>query len=193
MRTLVFLLEGPSEKEALQAWLPHWLPGDVQARFIVFEGKQDMERQMVRKLRGWQQAHTTFIVLRDQDSADCHQVKAGLQARCTEAERTDAIVRIACHELESFFLGDWAAVAAAFHTPALARLDRSSTYREPDHIALPARELERHIPGYQKRDGARRIAPHMQLGHNRSRSLCHLRDAILRAAAAPASSRSAEP
>ena len=70
MRHLVFLLEGPSEKEALEAWVPTLLPPGVQSHFIVFEGKQDMERRMALKLRHWMQPDSRFIVLRDQDSAD---------------------------------------------------------------------------------------------------------------------------
>lgn len=181
MRHLVFLLEGPSEKEALEAWLPALLPSDVQAHFIVFDGKQDMERRMALKLRHWLLPESRFIVLRDQDSAVCTEVKAALVARCVEAGRVSAcIVRVACHELESFFLGDWAAVAKAFGLPRLAELDRKAVYRDPDRIALPAAELARHVPGYQKREGARRIAPHMDLQRNRSRSFVQLRDAITR-------------
>ena len=188
-RHLVFLLEGPSEREALEGWWPALLaqwPAAVQAcvqkHCIVFEGKQDMEKRMVLKLRHWRLPNSAFIVLRDQDSADCHQVKATLRARCLEAGRPDAVVRIACHELESFFLGDWAAVAQAFDLPGLVALDRKATYRHPDRIAAPEGELQRHVPGYQKREGARRIAPHMNLQSNRSHSFWQLRDAIIRLA-----------
>ena len=187
MRQLVFLLEGPSERDAIEAWLPKLLPAGVEAHFIVFDGKQDMERRMALKLRRWLRPDSRFIVLRDQDSADCRAVKASLQARCVEAGRAhECLVRVACHELENFFLGDWQAVAQAFNQPRLAELDRKAVYREPDHIALPAAELRRHLPGYQKREGARRIAPCMNLARNRSLSLAHLRDAIVRQASAPA-------
>ncbi len=49
-----------------------------------------------------------------------------------------------------------------------------------DESGRPEGELRRHIPEYQKREGARRIAPHMDLQRNRSRSFGHLRDAITR-------------
>jgi hypothetical protein len=183
MRQLVFLLEGPSEKEAIQAWLPALLPAGVEPHFIVFDGKQDMERRMALKLRHWVRPDSRFIVLRDQDSAACANVKAALMARCVESGRAaECTVRVACHELESFFLGDWQAVARAFELPRLAKLDRKAVYRDPDRIALPEAELRRHLPGYQKRDGARRIAPHMDLQRNRSRSFVHLRAAIARQA-----------
>jgi hypothetical protein len=185
MRHLVFLLEGPSEKEAIHAWLPMLLPDGVQAHFIVFEGKQDMERRLALKLRHWMLADSRFIVLRDQDSAACTDVKAALVACCKASGReAECVVRVACHELESFFLGDWQAVAQAFGMPRLADLDRKAVYRDPDRITLPAAELERHVPGYQKREGARRIAPHMDLQRNRSRSFLQLRDAITRMVAA---------
>lgn len=181
MRHLVFLLEGPSEKEAIVAWLPVLLPAQTQAHFIVFDGKQDMEKRMALKMRHWRLPASRFIVLRDQDSGDCGQVKAALWARCVEAGReAETLVRVACHELESFFLGDWLAVARGFGVPRLAELDRKAIYRDPDRITLPEAELRRHIPSYQKREGARRIAPHMDLQRNRSRSFAHLRDAITR-------------
>lgn len=180
MRHLVFLLEGPSEKEAIQAWLPSLLSGDVTAHFIVFEGKQDMEKRLVLRMRHWLLPDSRFLVLRDQDCGDCRTVKASLRALCNAAGRSDAVVRVACHELENFFLGDWQAVSRAFDMPRLAELDRKAIYRDPDHIALPEAELRRHIPAYQKREGARRIAPLMVLDRNRSSSFKALRDAIVR-------------
>lgn len=182
MRNLVLLLEGPSERDALQAWLPRLLPADMQAHFIVFDGKQDMEKRMAMKMRYWRLPQSRFLVLRDKDSGDCMEVKAILRERCDQAGRHDAVVRVACHELESFILGDWAAVALAFDQPRLTDLSRAAKYRDPDHIAAPEAELRRHVPGYQKRDGARRIAPHMDLARNMSRSFRHLRDAIVRLA-----------
>lgn len=187
MSCLVFLVEGPSEREALLAWMPQLVPPQVQVRIILFDGKQDMEKRMVLKMRAWQAPNTRFIVLRDQDSAPCRKVKSDLMQRCVEAGRPDAIVRVACHELENFFLGDWQAVARAFDRPNLSKLANQAIYRKPDDIAAPAQELARHIPAYQKLDGARRIAPLMDLEANRSHSFRQLRDAIRAAGAALAS------
>lgn len=68
MRTLVFFLEEPSAKAMLEGLLPRLLPEDVHPRFVVFEGKQDLEKQLERRLRGWVQPDSAFLVLRDQDS-----------------------------------------------------------------------------------------------------------------------------
>lgn len=43
MKHLVFLLEEPSAKEMLNGLLPRLLPG-LSYRCIVFEGKQDLEK-----------------------------------------------------------------------------------------------------------------------------------------------------
>ncbi len=184
MRHLVFLLEEPSAQDALQAWLPNWLPGDVKPHFIVFQGKQDLEKNMVLKLRRWLLPNSRFLVLRDQDSGGCKEVKAGLMARCVAAGRPDAVVRVACRDLESFFIGDWQAVADAFGKPALARLARKAIYRNPDGVGSPSQELAKHLSGYQKRDGARRIAPLVNPERNTFSSFHALRSAVLALGAA---------
>jgi len=178
MKHLVCLLEEPSAQDALQAWLPQWLPAGVTPHFIVFQGKQDLEKQMVRRMRHWLKPDSRFLVLRDQDSGDCRAVKATLASKCAEAGRPDALVRVACRELESFFVGDWHAVAEAFDKPALRRLAAKATYRQPDNLGSPSQELARHVLGYQKRDGARRISPLVDSGRNASRSFHALRTAV---------------
>jgi Domain of unknown function (DUF4276) len=184
MKHLVFLLEEPSAQEALQAWLPAWLPEEVTPHFLVFQGKQDLEKRMTMRMRHWLQPNSRFVVLRDQDSGDCRVVKAELRTRCIDAGRPDAVVRVACRELEAFFVGDWQAVALAYGKPALARLAVKSTYRQPDELGSPSAELAKHVPGYQKRDGARRIAPLIEPSRNTSRSFHALRSAILALGAA---------
>lgn len=184
MKHLVFLLEEPSAHDALQAWVPRWLKADVTAHYLVFQGKQDLEKRMVMRMRHWLLPETRFLVMRDQDSGDCKAVKAALVERCLEAGRPDAIVRVACRELESFFIGDWEAVAHAYGRPTLARLANKAVYREPDSLGAPSQELARHLDGYQKREGARRIAPLVDPARNRSPSFHALRLAVMHLAAA---------
>jgi hypothetical protein len=184
MRHLVFLLEEPSAQDALEAWVPLWLPVGVTPHYLVFQGKQDLEKRMVLRMRHWLLPDSRFVVMRDQDSGDCRQVKAALQKRCRAAGRADAVVRVACRELESFFVGDWQAVAQAFDRPALARLASRAPFREPDALGSPSQELARQLGGYQKRDGARRIAPLIDPARNRSRSFHALRSAVLALGAA---------
>lgn len=170
MKTLVFLLEEPSAQDALEGILPKLLPSNVTPIFLVFEGKQDLEKRMARRMRGWLGANCFFVVLRDQDSGDCQSVKQRLVERCREGMRPDALVRIACHELEAWFIGDWTAVGEAFDRPRLQNLSRKALYRNPDRIASPVGELRKQIVTYQKRDGARRIGRCLNPDRNQSRS-----------------------
>ncbi len=151
----------------------------MTVHYLVFQGKQDLEKRMGLRMRHWLLPNSRFLVLRDQDNSDCKVVKAALVERCIAAGRPDAVVRVACRELESFFIGDWVAVAKAFKRPALAKLVNKAAYREPDSIGKPSEELSRHLGGYQKREGARRIAPLIEPDRNRSPSFHALRTAIM--------------
>lgn len=181
MVSLVFLLEEPSAQDALEGFLPFILPGGVGVTYLVFEGKQDLEKRMARTLRAWQDPKARFIVMRDQDAGDCVLIKEGLLQRCREAGREqNAIVRIACRELESWFVGDWPSVAQAFDLPKLSALRKKAMYRNPDGLPNPVAELRKYIPRYQKRDGARRIGLHLRYENNASRSFQVFVEAVRR-------------
>lgn len=51
MKSLVFFLEEYFDRAMLEELLPRLLPDGWLVRYIVFEGKQDLERQLPRKLR----------------------------------------------------------------------------------------------------------------------------------------------
>lgn len=167
---LVFLLEGQSEREFLELLVPRIIPTEIRPHFMVFEGKQDLEKNVIPKLKRWLLPNSQFIVMRDQDSGDCRIIKEGLLQKCVAAGQPDAIVRIVCKALETFFVGDWSAVAQAYQKPALAANHRKAKYRTPDQLGSPSEELERALHGYQKREGARRITPLLDLQNNRSNS-----------------------
>lgn len=160
MRELVFLLEEESAKAMLESLLPRILHADIRLRFIPFEGKQDLERQMVRRLRGYVNPRARFVVLRDQDSApDCRDVKARLVERCEQTgQSAKTLVRIACRELESFYLADLGAVERALGIKKLARQQGAAKFRCPDRLGSPSKELEALTGGaYQKVSGSRAI------------------------------------
>ncbi len=184
MSELVFLLEEPSAKSMLEGLLPRLLPGDLTIRYIVFEGKSDLESQLVRRLRHYRAPDARFIVLRDKDAADCHTVKAGLLEKCRQANRANALVRIACHELESWYLADLAAVEQALGLSGLAATQNKKKFRAPDELANAAEELVK-ITGqrYQKVGGSRAIGPLLNLDNQRSRSFAVFVDGIRRLAA----------
>lgn len=172
MITLVFFLEELSAKALLEILLPRFIPANrFLLHFVPFEGKQDLEKQLVRRIRGWRTPDTHFIVLRDQDSAECRDVKQRVLELCAEAGRPDTLVRVACRELESWYLGDLKAVAKAFRINNLASKQEQRKYRNPDALGNPVQELERITnKKYQKISGSRAIGPLLDLHNNRSPS-----------------------
>jgi hypothetical protein len=169
MKSLVFLLEERSAKALLEGFLPRWLPDGWQVRYVVFEGKQDLENGLVRRLRGWLTPNTWFVVLRDQDAGDCRRVRDRLVELVRQSGR-EALVRVACRELESWVLGDLQALAAAFEEPRLTRWSDKAKYRNPDELHRPVDEVRRLVPSYQKVDGARRVGPLLEPQRNLSPS-----------------------
>ena len=168
---LVFFLEEPSAREMLKGLLPRLFTSEVVPSFIVFEGKQDLEKQLVRRMQGWMKPDSRFFVLRDQDSGDCKAIKENLVRKCTEAGVRESIVRIACRELESWYLGDLAAVETGLNITGLARHQNRAQYRSPDSHGSPVQALTTLTNGiYQKVSGSRDIGPHLSLTDNRAQS-----------------------
>lgn len=176
MRELVFLLEEPSAAAMLEAILPRIIPSDVVPRFITFEGKQDLEKQLVKRLRGYRNPKARFVVMRDQDAQpDCKVIKRRLVKLCRQAGRSSALVRIACKELESFYLADLKAVEQGLGISGLAAQQQSRKYRDPDRLESPKEELKKLTRyEYQQVSGSRAIGPHLDLENNRSRSFRNL-------------------
>ncbi len=170
MKQLVFLLEEESLKAMLDVLLPQILPKEINFLCIPHEGKQDLEKSIPHKLRVWQTPDTAFVIVRDKDGADCIDVKKRLVNLCQQAGRSDSLVRIACHELESWFLGDLAAVEKAFSIKKLAGQQRNRKYKEPDKLSNASEELEKLVKGYRKVSGAMKIAAYMTIDQNYSHS-----------------------
>ena len=180
MRTLVFLLEEPSAEEMLKGVLPRILPEEVSVKYLVFEGKRDLERRLERRIRGWMLPHSFFVVIRDQDSGDCLVIKNDLLEKCKRAGKEDALVRIACRELESFYLGDLEAVEKGLGIRNLKKKQQRAKYRQPDSLRNAAMELNE-LTGkkYQKVSGSRAIGPYLRLdGTNQSHSFNKLIEGI---------------
>jgi hypothetical protein len=179
MKTIVFFLEEPSAQRMLEGVLPRFIPADVAVRYVLFQGKSDLEKELVRKLRLWQLPDSVFVVMRDQDAGDCRVIKMKLEDLCRQAGRSEALVRIACHELESFYLGDLAAVERGLEMKGLISKQSKSQYKNPDRLSNPAEILGRLTNGkYQKLAGSRAIGGFLNLEKNSSRSFTVLLSGI---------------
>lgn len=156
-------------KVLLEGLLPRLYP-DLPFLCVTFSGKQDLERNVTRKLRAWKEPGVKFVVLRDNDGEDCHGLKERLCRLCEEGGRGDTLVRIACQELEAWYLGDPGALAEAFGEERLRRIGARSRFRNPDTVVHPSAEVQKLVPEFQKVSGARRMAPYLSRNSNASPS-----------------------
>ncbi|MDR1933860.1 MAG: DUF4276 family protein [Spirochaetales bacterium] len=179
MKTIAFFLEEPSARAFLIELIKNNFcidPERVTIFYSVYEGKQDLEKNLEKRLKDWRTPNTTFLIMRDQDSGDCIVIKEKLQKKCDNADKKDAIVIVACHELESFFLGDLNAVEKGLGIENISKFSNQKKYRESDGIEKPSKELELLVKNrkrketYGKIQGARIITPHMIPQENKSHS-----------------------
>lgn len=177
--TLVCCLEEQSAWNMLTGVLPRILPTDWIVQPMVFEGKQDLLRRLSMRIRRWQVPNSFFLVLCDQDAQNCRNLKDQI-ARLLPATGKRVKIRIACHELENFYLGDLEAVERGLSCAGVAKLASKSIYRQPDLMTNAPDQLKRITGGvYQKCLGSRAIAPYLDLlGGNRSNSFNALLSAI---------------
>ena len=182
---IVFLLEEPSMKALLDCLLPRLFPGWVEGvhfQSVPHEGKSDLDRSIPRKLAAWRIPGDRFIVVRDNDNADCKDLKKQLRSLCKKSGRPDTLIRLVCQELESWYIGDIAALAKAFDLPRLDSTAIRKRFALPDEWQKPSVEVKRLVPEFQKLRGARAMAEHLMPEQNRSHSFRVFLQGVLKVA-----------
>ncbi|MBR5337760.1 MAG: DUF4276 family protein [Lachnospiraceae bacterium] len=164
---VVFLLEERSMESFLKGILPQIIMNE-EYRLIPHEGKGDLLKSIPNKLKGWSIPNTKFVIIYDQDSNDCIDLKKQVLDICKQYNR-DVLVRIVCRELEAWYFGDLSAVEKAYGKK-LDKLRNSRKYKNPDVIDNPKEILKRYVPELTQIDGAKRISKHFDIDNNSSHS-----------------------
>ncbi len=198
MPRLEVLVEEPSAEAALRHLLPKLVPAAVRWKIVNFRSKSRLLKELATRLRAYRirverGEDVRILVLVDRDDDDCLELKRGLdaaaaQARLSSRSRPDPdggfriVNRVVVEELESWFLGDPAALRAAF--PSLPAVKPASgPFRSPDRGDWKTlhRYLRKHgiyRKHYPKIDAARRIASRMDVNANRSPSFRQFRTGL---------------
>lgn len=168
------LVEERSMAVFLEAALPRMLPvGYVfnQNCFVrPHQGKQDLQLAIPKLVRAYARAgNTKLVILHDQDSYDCRQLKAKLIKLVKDTQQElPLLVRIACRELENWYLGDLAAIERLHPATKAAQLVRRRKFREVDRLQ-GAEEMRRLLSkNFAKSRVAREIVAHMIFEQNTS-------------------------
>ena len=140
----------------------HWM-------IINHQGKSDLEKSYPRKMKQWGEPGVRFIIMRDNDGADCVALKARLASRMPDNPPTH-LIRIVCQELESWFIGDMRALKAAYPAAGRHQTFKTLANTHPDTLTN-ASDLLKVLTGTKaKRLTAELIAQHMKPAVNRSGS-----------------------
>ena len=164
---VVFLLEEKSMETFLKGILPK-LMNSKDYILIPHEGKDDLLKSIPIKLKAWNMPNTKFIIVHDQDSNDCMELKQQITDICKPYNR-DVTIRIVCEELESWYFGDIGAVEKAYKKN-LTKIRNKRKYSVPDSIRNPKEVLKRYIPELTQIEGARRISSFIDVDNNKSHS-----------------------
>lgn len=182
-------------EEALAQLLPRILGSRATWAINNYRNKDNLLRKLPDRLRGYAsrlngEPHLRIVVLVDQDSEPCAELKqrlegmarqAGLLTKSMTTTPTDFTIlnRIVVTELESWLLGDVPALCECY--PRLPRtLDRRRGMRSPDAISNAWETLHRQLRQvgelgevYPKIEVARSVAARLDPARNRSRSFQH--------------------
>jgi hypothetical protein len=171
-KELVFCLEESSAKVFINGILERIRGEKIPVQFIVFEGKKDLDNKLLNKLKGYLNEDAFFIVLRDQDLEDCKEVKNKLIETCTLAGKKNFAVRIACRELESWYLADLDALKISYPETKI-KFSKSIRNRVSDEVQKPSLELKKILPEFQKTNSARLISKNIDIENPKSKSFYH--------------------
>jgi hypothetical protein len=185
MITLHVFTEEVSSKNVFDVILPKILSENVSFRIYPHQGKQDLEKALrtslpsISKLPG-----SKILITRDQDNANCRDVKDRIQEIIGENCHCEYLIRIACKELEAWFLGDLEALKKAYPRFKPEQYQSKADFRNVDKITDPDKYLLRIIPEFNYKESlpklviSETIAPFLDLKKNNSSSFKNTISAI---------------
>jgi len=167
--------------------VPQLLPEGVNFRVYTHQGKQDLEKALestVPRISRMPGSH--ILITRDKDTADCRHLKNKLLKLIEEKCQCPYLVRIICHELECWYLGDLQAIKAAYPRFAPDKHINSSVFRNVDNIQNAPEKILNIVPELNKREYlpklefSRKVAAHLSVKRNTSTSFRHFVSAVKR-------------
>ncbi len=173
------LVEEPSMKNFLTGILPRILPNGYYLNGNCFirdhQGKQDLKKSIPSKVKAYQYYSKTVkvIIIQDQDSSDCRILKNELLELVNNNSTIPSLVRIACRELEAWYLGDMDALEAVYPDFKANKYKNWSKFRNPDSCNA-SEEIKKLVPTFQKGTASREIVKYIDLNRNKSKSLNNL-------------------
>jgi hypothetical protein len=166
------LTEEASMEYFLRGLLPRILPEDYTIDVNCFirphEGKSDLQRSIPRKIKAYGRYGypVKVLIVHDQDSNDCLVLKNKL-VDLTQGSNLPVVIRIACRELENWYLGDLKSLAKLYPDVKASQLEGKAKYRNSDRLS-GSYELDQLTKTFSKTGAARSIGSIIDIDLNRS-------------------------
>lgn len=173
--TIEILVEELSMKCFLEGILPRIANQNVALNENCFirkhEGKQDLQKQLPGKIRAFSRFSTSIkvIVIQDQDTSDCFNLKSHLSELILNNGNIPHLIRIACRELEAWYLGDMNSLEKVYPNFKAKKYIKKSKFRNPDNCNA-FDEIRKIIPEFQKVKAAEEISSIINIETNNSPS-----------------------
>lgn len=141
-RRVGILVEKRSMQVFLNGLLPRVLPNGytlgVNCFVYAHEGKSDLQRRLPNRIKAYLNypEQVLLIIIHDQDSSDCVELKRRIERLVQQEESSIRyLIRIACRELENWYLGDLGSVERLYPSSRASRLNpKSRKYRDVDKL-----------------------------------------------------------
>ncbi len=168
------LTEEPSMEYFLRGLLPRILPNDYAIDVNCFirphEGRSDLKRSIPKKIKAYPRYGYPIkvLIIHDQDSNDCLALKKTLSDLIVDSS-IPTVIRIACRELENWYLGDFHSLEILFPNIKANQLKQKAKYRNPDNLT-GSHEMEQLSKNFSKAGTARSMGPIIEIDNNLSPS-----------------------
>jgi len=161
----------------LRGILPRVLPSgytlDENCFIRPHQGKSDLKKSIPKKMRVYSKSPypTKVMIIHDQDSNDCKKLKQELSelARASSSDDFPFLVRIACRELENWYLGDFDSLEKVYPEIKSKRQSMKKKFRNPDNVT-GSHEIKMLTRQFSKAATARSMGPTIAIESNRSPS-----------------------
>jgi hypothetical protein len=145
---IIFLVEDYSMRQFLQGILPRLGFQDHTFEIKHHRGKEDLISHLPQIIPSLSKRAQQIIVLIDQDKQDCIKLKKKIEEKMAWCA-CDYKIRIACYELEAWFLGDMEAIAQCSPKFKARFFQGKEKYRDVDRIDKPSRVIEEIVPDWK--------------------------------------------